>query len=73
MTAKFEWANVRWEPGNARPGNRCSYCGAPIPCDHVPLILWQLDTSDTARFCQACESLVFTDALLRRPCPTQKH
>lgn len=75
----FDWRKVQWEAPSAMPGDRCSYCGAPIGEDDVPLILWMTETGLTARFCCECEGLVLPYALRLegeepcKPTSTTKH
>jgi len=49
----FDWTRVRWTGPYAPLDETCSYCGAAIPDDHVPLRLWK-EESWAAVFCYAC-------------------
>ena len=51
--AGFDWARVRWTGPYAPVDDTCSYCGANIPDDDVPLRLWS-EQSWAAVFCDAC-------------------
>ena len=49
----FDWTRVRWSGPYAHVDDTCSYCGAAIPEEHVPLRLWD-DDSNAAVFCYGC-------------------
>lgn len=49
----FDWTKVRWTGPTALVDDTCSYCGAAIPDEHVPLRLWN-EGSWAAVFCYAC-------------------
>jgi hypothetical protein len=49
----FDWTRVRCTGPLAPVDDTCSYCGAAIPEDDVPLRLWN-DNSWAAVFCVAC-------------------
>ena len=51
----FDWSRVRWTGPLAPVDDTCSYCGAAIPDDEIPLRLWTPDSS-AAAFCRACQS-----------------
>jgi hypothetical protein len=42
----------------------CSMCGAEIPDDHVPLILWETDNAKRSNrmwvYCEQCEGPIIT-------------
>jgi hypothetical protein len=51
--AGFQWGRVRWDAHDAPVGTTCSYCGAAIRDEAVPLRLW--DAFDNACvFCDPC-------------------
>ena len=45
--------SVNWEGPDQTPGDRCSFCDAPIGEDDVPVVMWSSE-GWTARFCDAC-------------------
>jgi len=49
----FDWTRVRWTGPHALVDDTCSYCGAAISEDSVPLRLWN-ERSWAAVFCDAC-------------------
>jgi hypothetical protein len=50
----FDWTRVRWiPPGPAPVDETCSYCGAAIADETVPLWLWNTG-SWAAVFCEGC-------------------
>jgi hypothetical protein len=49
----FDWTKVRWTGPYALVDDTCSYCGAAIPEEHVPLRMWN-EGSWAAVFCYAC-------------------
>jgi hypothetical protein len=49
----FDWTRVRWTGPYAPVDETCSYCGAAIPDEHVPLRMWN-EASWAAVFCHAC-------------------
>lgn len=49
----FDWSRVRWSGPLAPVDDTCSYCGAAIPEEDVPLRLWSA-TSAAAVFCEGC-------------------
>ncbi|MGC4026225.1 MAG: hypothetical protein QM744_14415 [Mesorhizobium sp.] len=51
--AGFDWNGIKWAPGDQPPPGDCSYCGAAIAEDSVPLILWKEDGAG-CRFCDRC-------------------
>ena len=51
--AEFNWLMVQWRGPKQTPGDRCSYCGAVIPDDDVPLMMWNKE-GWCAQFCEAC-------------------
>ena len=54
----FDWLKVRWGGPNDRRTEVCSYCGATLGEDEVPLILW--DRRDNcAEFCERCSARYF--------------
>jgi hypothetical protein len=52
----FDWTKVRWSGPWAPVDETCSYCGAAIPDDTVPLRMWNA-SSWAAVFCEACMAL----------------
>ena len=51
--AGFDWTQVRWTGPYAPVDETCSYCGAAIPEESVPLRLWNKQHW-AAVFCEAC-------------------
>lgn len=51
--AGFDWSRVTWGAPDAPQSDDCSYCGAVIPEDDVPLRLWS-ESGWAAQFCDAC-------------------
>lgn len=49
----FDWSRVRWSGPLAPVDETCSYCGAAIPDETVPLRLWNA-IGFAAVFCDAC-------------------
>jgi hypothetical protein len=49
----FDWTKVRWTGPLAPVDETCSYCGAAIDEESVPLRLWKKDHS-AAVFCEGC-------------------
>jgi hypothetical protein len=49
----FNWQLVRWDAWNAPQRDDCSYCGAEIPEDAVPLRMWD-EPGNSCVFCDAC-------------------
>jgi hypothetical protein len=49
----FDWSRVRWDAGDAPQRDDCSYCGAAIPEEAVPLRMWR-PRGDGCVFCDAC-------------------
>ena len=49
----FYWSLVRWDDADAPQRDDCSYCGAAIPEEAVPLRFWN-DRGDSCVFCEAC-------------------
>jgi hypothetical protein len=45
--------SVNWEGPDEPPGDRCSFCEAPLKEDDVPLVMWSSE-GWTARFCDRC-------------------
>jgi hypothetical protein len=49
----FDWSRVRWDDADAPQRDECSYCGALIDDDAVPLRFWR-PRGDGCVFCDAC-------------------
>jgi hypothetical protein len=49
----FDWSRVRWDDAEAPQRDDCSYCGALIADDAVPLRMWS-KRSDGCVFCDVC-------------------
>lgn len=49
----FDWTRVKWGGPYEAQSDDCSYCGAAIPEDDVPLRLWSKG-GFAAVFCDAC-------------------
>jgi hypothetical protein len=49
----FDWTTVRWSGPFAPVDETCSYCGATIPEEDVPLRLWN-NKGWAAVFCVTC-------------------
>lgn len=49
----FDWSRVRWDDADAPALDDCSYCGAAIPEEAVPLRMWD-EQSNGAVFCDPC-------------------
>lgn len=49
----FDWDRVTWGKPDDLVSDACSYCGADIPEEAVPLIL-STDDGHAARFCEGC-------------------
>ncbi len=54
----FDPSRVRWDDAEAPVRDDCSYCGALIPDDTVPLRMWN-DRGDGCVFCDACAAQWF--------------
>jgi hypothetical protein len=52
--AGFDWARVKWGGPHDAVSDECSYCGATIPDDDMPLRLWA-KSGHAAVFCEACQ------------------
>lgn len=52
----FDWSKVKWGAPTDRTTEHCSYCGAAMDEDDVPLIMWSELTGDTCQFCIDCQS-----------------
>ena len=50
----FDWGKVEWGGPKEPATETCSYCGAPLDEESVPLILW-MDDGSSARFCDDCQ------------------
>ena len=50
---RFDWKRVNWGAPDEPQSDDCSYCGAPIPEEDVPLRLWN-DDGWAAVFCEPC-------------------
>lgn len=51
----FDWTRVEWGGPYEVVSSDCSYCGAGIPDEFVPLRLWN-DEGYAAVFCRECMS-----------------
>lgn len=51
--AGFDWARVAWGKPDEPRAENCSYCGAAIGEDVVPLMMWSED-GYAAQFCDGC-------------------
>jgi len=51
----FDWTRVRWDAADAPQRDDCSYCGAEIPEDAVPLRMWD-EPGNSCVFCDACSA-----------------
>lgn len=51
--AGFDWEQVAWGAPNEPQSDHCSYCGAMIPEEDVPLRLWS-QLGWAAVFCLPC-------------------
>ncbi|HLG44737.1 MAG TPA: hypothetical protein VKY24_00735 [Reyranella sp.] len=49
----FDWTRVRWDAADAPQRDDCSYCGAAIPEEAVPLRMWDA-SSNACVFCAPC-------------------
>jgi hypothetical protein len=49
----FDWTRVQWGAPTAVQSDDCSYCGAAIPDEIIPLRLWTT-RGWAAVFCEAC-------------------
>ncbi len=49
----FDWSKVQWGAPDDVVSDDCSYCGAAIPDEAVPLRLWNQD-GWAAVFCDGC-------------------
>jgi hypothetical protein len=62
----FDWARVKWGAPDARRTEHCSYCGAALDDDSVPLILWSA-TGWCAEFCDGCKETHWGFTIVREP------
>lgn len=51
----FDWSRVRWDDAKAPQCDDCSYCGAAIDDDAVPLRMWNQRGSSCV-FCTRCDA-----------------
>jgi hypothetical protein len=49
----FDWSRVRWDAADMPQRHDCSYCGARIGDDEVPLRMWDEDGNGCV-FCDDC-------------------
>jgi hypothetical protein len=49
----FKWERVRWDGAAEAVRNDCSYCGAAIPEEAVPLRMWDA-RGNACVFCDPC-------------------
>jgi len=49
----FDWSRVRWDAADAPQRDDCSYCGAAIPEEAVPLRMWD-EPGNSCVFCDDC-------------------
>ena len=54
MNEPFDWSRVRWDAPKARQRDDCSYCGAAIDDDAVPLRMWSQQGASCV-FCDRCD------------------
>lgn len=49
----FDATRLKWGAPDEPPADDCSYCGAELPEDGVPLMMWS-DPGACAQLCDAC-------------------
>jgi len=54
MPDAFDWSRVRWDAHDKPQRDDCSYCGAAIDDDSVPLRMWN-ERGDGCVFCERCD------------------
>lgn len=54
MADHFDWSRVRWDDAKAEQADDCSYCGAAIDDDAIPLRMWN-QRGDCCVFCERCD------------------
>lgn len=59
MTDPFDWSRVRWDDAQAPQRDDCSYCGAAIDDDTIPLRMWNQRGSSCV-FCVHCDAAALT-------------
>jgi hypothetical protein len=55
----FDWSRVRWDGPYQRQRDDCSYCGAAIDDDAVPLRMWNQQGASCV-FCDRCDGAALT-------------
>jgi hypothetical protein len=58
----FDWSRVRWDGAHERVRDDCSYCGAAIGPDEVPLRMWN-ERGDSCVFCDRCDGAALRSVL----------